>query len=265
MASSSLKKVSKNVTLSSFEDWNPIDYLKDYYSHVEQDERYTIEFLVNEFKKIQNKPVAVEFGAGPTLHHVIPLAPYVSEIHMTDYLMSNLHELTKWQKLKRGSHNWNEFTKFTLGCEGKVNVTEGEIAERESLVRKKITKYFLSDASKQNPLGEKLRETYEFVLSCYCADSATDSREVWYEYMKNIVSLLKPGGFFVTTALRNCQHYRVGERFFPCAYVNEQDFKMLLQDLDFNMSTVSIIVKNVPEHKEVGYESIVLVSGFKNK
>jgi len=80
--------------------------------------------------------------------------------------------------------------------------------------------------------------------------------------MANILSLLAPGGFFVTAALRNCRTYRVGGRFFPGANVNEYDFADLFERHGFEMSRTTITVAHVPEHRANGYDSIVLASGF---
>ncbi len=248
--------------VSDFDEWEPKAYLKDYYSKVEQDERATIKFLVHEFKKIKNNPVAIEFGIGPTLHHLIPLAPHVSEIHVADYLKSNLDEIMKWKYKERNFHNWNEFTRLTLQYEGIKTPTQKEIDERENLVRKRITKFLFCDASLSNPLRRSTR-AYDFVLSCYCADSATILNDVWNLFMKNTISLLTPGGFFVTSALRNCTYYKVGNKLFPCANINEKDFQKIFKEPDFDITRVVIKVENVPEHKNVGYESIVLASGFK--
>ena len=42
-------------------------------------------------------------------------------------------------------------------------------------------------------------------------DSATASKHDWFRYLRNIASLLAPGGRFVIAALRNCSFYRVGD------------------------------------------------------
>ncbi|OGC49799.1 hypothetical protein A2716_00340 [candidate division WWE3 bacterium RIFCSPHIGHO2_01_FULL_40_23] len=254
---------TNKLTLSGFDKWTPSDYLRDYYGYVEQDERYTLRFLVDEFKKIRENPIALEFGAGPTLHHILPLSPYVAEIHVADYLKTNLSEIKKWQQKEVGMHNWKPFTELILKYEGNLEPTDSDIERREELTRQKITKYILCDASNKAPLLGNGLSHYSFMLSCYCADSATNSREVWHDYMVNILSLLKPGGFFVTAALRDCRYYKVGKRFFPCANLREGDFNNLFVNLDFDMSTVNIMVQKVPEHKEIGYESIILASGFK--
>lgn len=250
------------ITFASFDEWNPVDYLADYYTYVEPDEHHTLRFLAQEFEKIEGRPVALEFGIGPTLHRALSLSPYVREIHVADYLPSNLEEIRKWQKGDNGAHNWKPFTETVLAYEGVPAPRLRDIHQREALTRTCITNYFVGDASSSHPIGRRASRQYDLLLSCYCADSATNDKAMWLRYMTNILRLLKPGGFFVTAALRNCQHYKVGNRYFPSANVNEDDYESLFRQLDFDMSRATIQVTNVPEHNAIGYGSIVLASGF---
>jgi SAM-dependent methyltransferase len=251
------------IEFASFNEWNPADYLFDYYTDVEEDEKCTLNFLVQEFKKIRGQPVVLEFGIGPTIHHLLPLIPYVREIHVADYLESNLEEIRKWQLEDSGSHNWKRFTEKVLIYEGIPVPNLQDINRRETLVRQRIIRYLRGDASLANPISNNEIEKYEFILSCYCADSSTNDKSEWFRFMSNIISLLKPGGFFVTTALRNCQYYKIGDKYFPSANVNEEDIENLFRQNHFDMATTIIKVESVSEHINDGYESIVLAYGFK--
>ncbi len=251
--------------LATFDEWNPAQYLADYYSRVEPDEERTLAFLVREFRKIAGQPVALEFGIGPTLHHALPLSPHVREIHVADYIPANLNEIRKWQAGDQAAHDWTPFTASILRFEGVPAPSPCEIRRRETLTRRRITRLIVGDAASCSPLGAAGERGYDCVLSCYCADSATADKATWRRYMSNIVSLLAPGGFFVTAALAGCRHYRVGGKRFPCANVTEHDFATLFQQLGFDMSTAVIRVEPVPEHRALGYGSIVLASGFTSR
>lgn len=39
---------------------------------------------------------AIDIGCGPTVHHAFPLAPFIREIHLADYLPANLAEVRLW-------------------------------------------------------------------------------------------------------------------------------------------------------------------------
>ena len=94
----------KKIKLSFFEkNWNPQDYLSEFYINtVVADELEAVKYQVEFFKELKFSPLILEFGCGPTLHRAIAAAKYVSEIHMSDYLESNLEEVRRWVEKKPG-------------------------------------------------------------------------------------------------------------------------------------------------------------------
>lgn len=240
-------------------EWVPKDYLRTYYSELEPDEVDTIKFFVDAVKKVDHSGPVLIFGTGPALHHAFLLA--TNEIHVADYLPENLREIKKWVDNDEDAHNWKPFVKYTLQCEGTPSPTDEEIIAREDLVRSKITKYIQVDAGDTDPLGTEKRESYGLVLSPYCADSATGDKDIWKKYMRNISSVVKPGGTFITAALRDCASYEVGNRTFPCANINEKDMKKLFRTLDFSSRNTNIEYRELEGH---GYTGIVLAHGLKN-
>jgi hypothetical protein len=77
-------------------DWVPQQYLADYYTVVEPDERETIAFFADAIKQAPADQPVLIFGSGPTLHHVFLAAPHASELHLADYLPANLEEIERW-------------------------------------------------------------------------------------------------------------------------------------------------------------------------
>ena len=214
-------------------DWNARQYLDEYYDHIEKDELKTIEFFVTAIRETTADEPVLLFGVGPTLHHVFLTATTASEIHLGDYLESNLVELRRWLQRDESAHNWQLFVRYTLECEGIKSPTSAEIAQRENLVRQKTSKLLLVDVRKSSPLGRHYKSGYGTVVSAYCADSATSNKKEWLTYMKRIISLVRPGGTFVTAALRTCKGYQIGGKTFPGANVTEEDlYDVLLSSFD---------------------------------
>jgi NNMT/PNMT/TEMT family protein len=91
------------------------------------------------------------------------------------------------------------------------------------------------------------------VISAYCADSATADRAVWELLMRNIGGLVRPGGLFITAALRRARFYTVGGKRFPSANVDEHDLRAALAPYDAVLETHAL-------HAENGYEGIVLAA-----
>jgi hypothetical protein len=247
--------------LASFRQWNPAAYLATYYSQVEPEERHTLRFLVQEARKLPQGARILEFGIGPTLHHVLPFAPFAREIHVADLLPDNLEAVRQWCTRQPDAHDWRLFTREVLRCEGTCDPTEAEIDAREQLTRERLTCRLPGDARLRHPLGEAWSNRYDCVVSCYCADSATARKHDWFRYLHNITGLLAPGGRFVVAALRNCSFYKVGDLQFPSPAIDEHDLQRAFAMLNFDMCSVEVQVCQVPEQARAGFESIVLASG----
>jgi NNMT/PNMT/TEMT family len=231
-------------------DWVPRDYLSDYYRVVEPDERETIAFFAGAMEHAAAGQAVLVFGTGPTLHHVFLAAPKASEIHLADYLPTNLEEIERWRTRDPAAHDWRAFVRYTLECEGLADPTDQEITQREELTRSKITRLMQVDA--RRPVA--LEQRYATVISAYCADSATDDRFMWETLMANITGLVGSDGLFLTAALRRCRSYSVGDKRFPSANVDEHDLRRVLRT-DF---IPQVAVRGLHGHDGHGYSSVVL-------
>ena len=98
---------------------------------------------------------------------------------------------------------------------------------------------------------------YAVVISAYCADSATADTATWESYMRNIAGLVRPGGLFVTAALRHSTGYVVGGKTFPSASVDEADLRRVLEP-EFDWDDGVIEVCDLSAHRSHGYTSIIL-------
>ncbi len=199
----------------AFEQWVPRDYLAEYYSgEVTEDELSTLKYFVERFRAAPPGPVLC-FGCGPTLHHVFLAAPRATQIYLADYLPENLAEIARWRRQEAGAHDWSVFVRYTLLCESGVEASLSQISARTALLREKIAGLLPADANLGDPLGSEFRGHFAAVLSPYCAESATSDMAVWTRFCRNIASLVRPGGLFLSSALRLCQRYKSGARFFP--------------------------------------------------
>ena len=246
------RRLLRRPRCASFDtDWVPRDYLADYYSVVEPDERETIAFFADAIKQAPDGAPVLVLGTGPTLHHVFLAAPKASEIHLADYLPANLEELERWRARDPGAHDWRAFVGYTLQCEGLAASSDEQVTRREELTRERITRLLQVDARRPIPL-----DRYATVISAYCADSATDDRATWETLMANITALVAPGGLFLTAALRSCRSYQVGDKRFPCANVDEHDLRRALAP-GFSSR---VEARRLQGHEAQGYTGVVLAS-----
>jgi NNMT/PNMT/TEMT family len=245
----------------SFEEFVPRDYLRDFYSEVQDDERHTIRFFVEQMRTAPRGPILC-YGCGPTLHHAFLTVPYATELYLADYLPRNLQEVDDWRRDIASAHDWTAFVAYTLFCETGVVPEANAISGRMKSLRGSISGLLETDAGMSDPLGNEFRGKFATVLSPYCADSATDDKAVWARYSRNIASLVRPGGVMLTSALRRCRLYKIGTRFFPAADIDESDLRAVLEE-DFIPESVEVDVRVVPEHRDQGYEGILLARARK--
>jgi hypothetical protein len=214
-------------------------------------------FFVAALREIPPGEPILFFGVGPTLHHVFLAAGRASEIHLADYLPENLAEIQRWLDHEPDAHDWSAFVHYTLEREGLAAPTNFEIRQREQITRARITRLLEVDAGHSPPLPDR----YATVVSAYCADSATGDRATWETYMRNITGLVRPGGTFITAALRRADHYLVGGKPFPSANVDEHDMAEVLAG-DF---AATVEVRELAEQEPHGYSGVVLARARRSR
>lgn len=249
------------VEQGAFAEWDPSDYLSEYYRDLQEDEQSTSRYFVEQIRAAPPGPVLC-FGCGPTLHHVFLAAPWTSEIYLADYVPENLAEIERWRQGQPGAHDWSPFVRYTLQCESAGDPTESEVGARMELLRQRIAGLLHADASLADPLGVSFRGRFAAVLSPYCAESITSNKQDWAQYCRNIASLVRPKGLFLTSALRQCARYKSGSRYFPATPIDEADLREVLLR-DFREDSVAVEVREVLDHASQGFSGILLARGEK--
>lgn len=253
-----------NVSLSDYSDWDPKTYLAEYYAQVMPDERFALEFLVEAARRLPPEAnVLLEFGCGPTVHHLFPLVNRVAEIHLAEYHPGNRAEIENWLRREPGAPDWRDFAKETLALENNDGPapSNADVEAREEMVRARVTRVLPGDAFDTDPLGANRRGFYPLVATHYCAEAITRDIETWRACMRNIAGLVAPGGVLLLSACGAADYYVVGDQYFPCAGVRPADVLNSLVENGFG--AIDLRVRQVPDHSEQGYSSVIFASGVK--
>jgi nicotinamide N-methyltransferase len=241
---------------ASFAEWSPDAYLSDYYRCVQPDEQVTMRFLGDAAALVGDVPMLLEFGCGPTVHHVIPFAGRADRIHVADYLDGNLDAVRRWVRGGPDAWDWTPFTRVTLHHELGRPPVDWEIREREARTRERITAFHLGDARMRRPLASARR--YPAVLCCFCPDSITDDPVEWRYCTENVASLVAPGGWLVLTALHRASSYRVGGVQFPSCGVTADDVAGVLHSSGFSRLGTTIVIADADDSEGHGFDSVLL-------
>ncbi len=252
------------IPLSSWSEWDPHRYLQTYFKSLGPDSYYSMRFFAKELQRYAGREFerALDFGAGPTILGSILAAPYVREMHIADYLEQNFEEIHKWIMNEQDAFNWDEIIRLVLKAEGK-QPSPLNLSIRRLTIKKTVSKVIHCDASLENPLHSS-GTSYPLVLTLFCPDSATSSKEIWQQYMRNISNLVGSNGVLMLAALRKSRQYKCGNALFPSANIDEYDLSSCLQENGYSTDSTVIEVFETPECAVDGFESIMCASAVKN-
>jgi hypothetical protein len=248
------------------------DYLFTFYSQgPTPDELAVFDFLIRHYPKIESQPCMIEIGCGPAIHHALPAVPFVSEIHMADYLNQNLEHVRAWKAGRPDAHNWHRFTALTLRLEGR-KFGKREVLLRERELRRKITSVFLCDLRRDPPLGYAMQ--YPVVGSFYCTEVVgctrvtAPTKDEWQTVMRRLAGLVAPGGHLFLSAIRGSRRYALYSpdgktRHLPATFLTEQDFYDALPVLGFDMRATVIEGRDLTGQEKEGLHGVILVAGKK--
>jgi hypothetical protein len=250
--------------VADYSEWQARDYFQTYYSEVVlPDEQVVLRYQIEQLaQRAHRRGRALEYGCGPTLHRAIAAARYVFRLDMADWLGDNLALVREWLRADGLNPDWKRFTDYVLRCEGVVPTTQ-RIASREAMTRRAVRGLYTSDARWRHPLGPERDGYYDLIVSGFCLDAVSASKRVWRNCMRNVLSMVAPGGQLILHALHRCRAYKVGNRMFPGANIGIDDVAEALADAGFARRTADIQVVSCPDTAVSGYSGILMASAWK--
>jgi hypothetical protein len=246
---------------SDFDHWNAKDYLREYYSELMADERFALEFLVESLRSMAAVPLALDVGCGPCVHHVFPLVPKVKQVDLADFVASNREEIRLWLERSREAHDWTAFAAETLRLESGKRPTPAQVRARQQKARSRIREVLAADIRAADPLGPSARARYPLVTAHYCAEAISTENAVFRLNIRNIGSLVAPGGTLIASVCGAADHYKVGERHFPSSRATPHDVLSALEGEGFG--AIDLRVRRTPSHTAQGYSSVIFARGVR--
>lgn len=248
--------------VADYAEWQAHDYFETYYSkEVLPDEQvvlaYQVEVLRNANRRFGR---AIEYGCGPTLHRAIAATPYTFRLDMADWLVDNLACVREWLSACETNTDWHRFTRYLLGCEGRQRVDHAAVLRRERQTRRVVRGLYVSDARWRHPLGPQREGFYDLLISGFCLDAISADKRIWRRAMRNVLSLVAPGGTVILHFLAGCRAYKVGARMFPGSNLSSDDLFRALLDLGFERHGIDVQLIACPHNLEYGYSGILTAS-----
>ena len=257
--------LTRNPLVANYSEWKARDYFETYYNDVVlPDEQAVLAYQIDVLRAARaHFGRGLEYGCGPTLHRAIAASKYTFRLDMADWLADNLTEARDWLCADDSAPEWKRFTRYVLACEGQSQPSNARIVQREALTRKVVRGLYVSDARLRQPLGPARQEFYDLIITGFCIDAISSDRSVWRNCLRNVTSMLHPGGTFIIHALHQCKAYKCGDRMFPGSDLSIDDLRTAMAENGFDNSSIDVQVIPCPDNEQYGYSGILTASGCK--
>jgi hypothetical protein len=247
-------KVTTYPTADGFNRYfDPKAYLKEMFQAPDDEDQFSISFIVKALNSLPDHLFIHEFGGGPTLYSVAALAAKAREIHFSDVVDANLREVEAWLKGKPDAHDWNPYIALALGAEG-LPITEATITERAALMRRVVIQLVHCDAQRISPIDLE-NVQYDLVTAHHCTDVAATSVEEWIGVIKNVTNIVQPGGWLMLSVTTGSRTYEVGDVIFECVDLTIDDVQNGLLAAGYRKE--SIVVESYEVEHPQEYSGII--------
>ncbi|XP_077312252.1 nicotinamide N-methyltransferase-like [Lithobates pipiens] len=205
-----------------YDNFDPKKYLDTFYAIDEGEEMtkessFLLTFLKNVFSsgRVEGNSL-IDIGSGPSIYNILSACENFKQIYLTDYSEGNLREVEKWLKGDSEAYDWSRYIKYICKIENHRS-TEEEKAEK---IRRKVS-LMKCDITKSNPLEPNSLPLADCVIIAGCFSCVCKKVEDFKTVLKNVVSLIRPGGYLVITDYLKTSYYMVGETKLPILTLDE--------------------------------------------
>ncbi|KAM6158952.1 nicotinamide N-methyltransferase [Rhynchocyon petersi] len=232
---------TKDTYLSHF---NPRDYLEKYYnfeSRHSAENRIVRHLLENLFKIFSldgmKGDLLIDIGSGPTIYQLLSACESFKEIIASDYSDQNLKELERWLKNEPEAFDWSPIVNYVCQLEG--NRVKGP--EKEEKLRRTVKQVLKCDVTQSQPLGPVSLPPADCLLTTLCLDAACPDLPTYRSALKNLSSLLKPGGFLVIVDALKSSYYMIGEQRFSSLSLGQEAVETAVREAGYRIEHFHVI------------------------
>jgi hypothetical protein len=122
---------------------------------------------------------------------------------------------------------------------------------------------YVSDARLRQPLGPSREGFYDLIITGFCIDAISSDPRVFRRCLRNVTSMLQPGGTFIIHALHQCTAYKCGDRMFPGSNLTIDAMQEAMLENGFTRSSIDAQVISCRDNAVYGYSGILTASARK--
>ena len=145
-----------------------------------------------------NSVTMLDYAGGPNVFPLIIGAEKVKRYVHSDYAKNNRDEVERWRKMEPKAFDWKDNIRRCLKLEGKTG-TDEEVLKREERMRSVLEAVVYCDVKSDKVIAEGYEGAYDVVTCSFCLECVFKSIESLSEAIGRISTLVKPGGYLITT------------------------------------------------------------------
>lgn len=244
---------------ATYQAFDPNDYLESYYKVLGSEADGLLRFLSESFAPLPENLRVLEFGGGPTVISLIVAAGKASSIDFCDYVGSNRAVVQRWLAGDEHDFDWTPYFVRALQYEGIETPTDEQVQERAARVRSAVYSVQTCDIYQSPPVN--VSGQYDVIISNYCLDAVTDSKVQWHQNIRNLCTLLRPGGTLILSSLREATYSDFGETRFPNVFLQEGDVYEALAVVGFPADGIRVVSADA-DHAAREYTGVIFASAI---
>ncbi|XP_054854579.1 nicotinamide N-methyltransferase-like [Eublepharis macularius] len=173
----------------------------------------------------------IDIESGHTIYQFLSACECFREIIATGYMDGIREELQQWLRKEPGVFNWGSVGKYVCELEG----DREKWVQKEEKVRKAIKRVLKCDVTQPNPLAPLSLPPADCVLSTLFLEVACPDLPTYRSALKNISSLVKPGGHLVLFVALEANFYMVGLQRFSCLFLDQKCVEEAVKGAGFDI------------------------------
>ncbi|XP_029429204.1 nicotinamide N-methyltransferase-like isoform X2 [Rhinatrema bivittatum] len=219
------------------QEFDPRAYLEMFYNFgatdlLEDILRFPLTHLMKAFSSGGVKgDTFLDIGSGPCIHQLLSACDSFQELIASDCVDSNLREIER-----------------------------ETCAEKEEKLRGKLKQLLKCDVTKRNPLEPQVLPPVDCALASFCLQVACKDQAAYISALKNINTLLKPGGHLLVVETLGESTYTVGQKVFFVLNLNEGFLRKAVREAGFALENLERLQRaDNSLQSSTDYETIVVI------
>ncbi|XP_029428902.1 indolethylamine N-methyltransferase-like isoform X2 [Rhinatrema bivittatum] len=203
------------------------DYLKTYFVFDPPDTRKSwLLFILKQLHQTFSSgdirgDTLIDISTGPVMYPLFSACECFKEIIITECPGQSQQELEIWLKKEPGAFDWSPMVKYVCELDGDSE----QWAKKEEKLRKTVKLGLKSDVTKPLALPQA-----DCLISFMGLEAVCKDLGVYGQAMKNITTLLKPGGRLVLLVVLQETYYTVGQHRFSCLHLEKEQVEKAVQE-----------------------------------